>query len=323
MFSIKPFQMMDLYFRGGSTQEALDFLNKEKFSDEEVAALPKTGPLVDYDLVCTNCEDLFNTLETEFNKLYLKVINFPKSSDFYPLDNYSQIIVKIFILLNIWRAGASEKIKWNPSSTSMQGLTHLLWVFLIDQNILSDRSKLVEAYTEIINSNSDIKGFLNTFQVITFINNDEIDPQYHSKSNFISCYYSTEPYCIIINRLCILFSERRFDDSGNPKIFKNLSPILDKLADRDIRIYLMSTEDLKKINYNVVNEQIDLTISLISELFDIAYKKIHFEPPAPHLFAGLFPFVYPTVMEGLKHGNFSNVVIEKIIQYANESHPNL
>lgn len=323
IFCIRPFDSINMYLKGSTTEEALKYLNKDEFNDEELEEIKKSeNPLTDKLLVCSRCEDSFNPIETEFKKIYLKVINTTKNFEEFTLNEAEYPIYKIFILLNIWRASESEKLPWKLNDSSRDFLTFYLFnVFNLScgklENILMNYHNI--EFNEVVNP--IYNRIVSKFSIITFINNKEPDMNNSPNGNCITCYYSSRPYCILINRMCILFSENNFDDIGIPKILQNSITLGDKVTQPNRKIFILPEAEMIQIYKNVIFEQIESTKKHIKDLFLMGYKKFYNKHPTPDLIFYLFPFLLDTVQSGYKHGNFGHKVLNKILEYIQINKP--
>jgi len=269
LFTISPFKGVDLFFGRSATQGFLDYIQRDELTEEEVEELKKMeNPLTDKNLVCAKCEDSFSPVESNFKSIYDKMLADSigdSRNDFFSISADENNWIELFILMNIWRTSASDKLEWKLDDTDHTCLTELMYNTFYNSNSETVIQNFIEAKEKY--------GCLQT--LCFFIEEERIDPE-NPNQNFIFCDKSTNPYLIVVNRLIIFISPNNFDVASPPKMCEGVidtGKMLNAIENSKSQFPYIEYDLAQGIHKNCFNHNLELFIKHVLETYKFAYTK--------------------------------------------------
>jgi len=270
LFSYSPFEKIKLYIGRQSTEAAEKVLNKERFTDEEVAYLQSDkneNPLTDTYLVCYSCEKLFQSVEDSFRKIYSLLMsecnNEEEVRKYFKLDEEQSITTELFFNLNIWRAAASDKFNLKLDDLKFDCLTKLMQsIFIDDPENKNYNNKFLE-----------VRGKYKCISLILFFNNERITKKGELTNNGVYTYSSKNPYLVALNRLLIFISTNDFDTVSTPSICAGtINSLISYIEHHKTYIFYINKNKLETIGKNYAYECAKMFKTFSLESFIIEFK---------------------------------------------------
>lgn len=265
------------YFGSSILPERFKEITGREIKDEDIEG--NINPIINTELVCHQCEKLFNPIETEFiQNVYSKIIK-RKNEDLkedrceFVSFNDMGVLGQLFVIINIWRASASRYENWNLESDEEEIIRAYL-------NTVLDGT--LEGTIAKANSNIEmIKNF--HFALNYFIQGDSI----HS-SNVVFIDLPRNPYLIMLNRLMITFD-------FNPISSDKLPPRIVGLVEKNIDCIVNSNNTELRIGINSDEKRVAFFDRIVNEIKQDFFNYINSG------FINLFQFAFnrlPNKIEG-------------------------
>ncbi len=250
LFTISGSFEKDLFLGRSATDEYKEMTNVEEIPDEIVEQLrSKQNPLTDKNLVCAKCEDLFSPVESKFKEIYDRILKSSDNGDqSFDITSEESEYVELFLLLNIWRVGASDKAYWKLDTTESQCLTELMFNTFNGSN-----------HTNILERFKEAKKDYDCLEVVLFFSREMKEDDSQINDNFIFCDNATNPYMLVVNRLLIFVSSKHFDSLSLPDIVNGeltRSDLQKAHQDRHQNLKFIPADKLQNIHYSAFSKNL-------------------------------------------------------------------
>lgn len=254
----------DLEFFGASVlPEIREKIIGKAQTPEEIEKTNRNS-FIDTKLVCRKCERLFNPVETEFtSKIYDKIrdgklqIKKEKNTSYVPIIGNGYILCLLLVLINVWRASASDNNNWKVKADTEEFIRCFLSKTL--KKDINSTIKAAKEHLEIVNRLSFTLHFIQQTEGKSSVNAIFIDS-------------SIDPYMIVLNQLIILFSESSFNSLQPPKVISDVikRDTIQKLIEqypKELKIQFLLNEERLKLLYNFYQRQASKIMRNALELY--------------------------------------------------------
>jgi hypothetical protein len=268
MYSLSTESIGNIFIGRKIDETKVKELKGRELTDQEIEE--NKNMLVDYNLVCRNCENKFNPIETYFiTDILRNKIEKQTEGKEVELFEFDSKVTLLFLIINLWRTSTSKKTK-----------------FKIDDGIEEDLRIVINSITqnkivEIIENLNYQEGILSNIKIATYY----LEHYSGKKSaNQISLTSETIPISLILNQIAFLVF---FEFTFKFKRPANLSDLtskkdiiaLTKFQPNKIKIRIINDLRRKKLFQSIGNYQIktfkDQMISVIKLLH---YEMYGFDP---------------------------------------------
>lgn len=231
--------------------------------------------LINRNLVCREYEKRFNPIETAFAQdIYFHIAKkglneLKKDTCNYVSFKDKKVIALLFVIINVWRASASNYDYWKLTKYQEEYLRSF-----IDQTVLGDLNTIIERTTQFADHIKDFD-FILTF----FIQDDG-----PLSDNGIFIDKSISPYFIYLNKLSIIFDFKKICSDTIPEFLKsiieeNIACINSSKLKNELRVGINSEKQRKLL----FNRLMKYEFNQIVENFNDTFYELH------HKLSGFFP----------------------------------
>jgi hypothetical protein len=274
MFEISV-NKVGLDFFGSAIQpEKIEEITGKPVTEEQIAG--NENELINKNLVCRDCENRFNPIETAFvQDIYTHIVK--KSHEELKKDtcNYiafedKKLIALQFVIINVWRASASNYDNWKLTDEQEEYLRSF-----IDKTLVGDLNSILERTTQFADEINDFDFALNYF----------IQDEERLSDNGVLIDNSVSPYFILLNRLSIIFDFKNISSDAIPEfltaiIEDNVACIISSQLESELRIGINSDEQRKLLFHRIAMHQLNQIITKCNETFyQLHHKFLGFYPP--------------------------------------------
>ncbi|MCL8009430.1 hypothetical protein M8845_18540, partial [Gelidibacter japonicus] len=274
MFEISV-NKVGLDFFGSAIQpEKIQEITGKPVTEEQIAG--NENELINKKLVCRECENKFNPIETAFaQEIYSKIVKKSNSDLKKDTCNYiafedKKLIALQFVIINVWRASASNYDNWKLTDDQEEYLRSFIL-----KTVYDDLDSIIKRTQEFENEISDFDFALNYF----------IQDGEHLSDNGVLIDNSVNPYFILLNRLSIVFDFKKINNEEIPEflttiIEDNIACIISSQQENELRIGINSDEQRKLLFNRIARHQMHQIIKKCNDTFYELHRKfLGFYPP--------------------------------------------
>jgi len=273
-YKISGSKFLDIFFeREYSADKITEVLGRE-ITDEEIDSL--TDHYAVKYILCKDCEDKMERIESHFNDNLFKIVFDNKSTSktkvnnqiIHSVQNADNNIVRLFIISLIWRSSIA-----NIGSFSLEHKIQEKLRVLLDKSLdlnLQELKKKSKANGREIRS----------FPLILFSTRFFSD----TTSNLVHIHKSNGPYFFKINEYIILFGTKWNQIKNNKNDFYGLSKLINykesiNLNETEIKVTELPGSDFQSIKKEIFSLLAKNFINEIVKIFEIIYEKFNQENP--------------------------------------------
>ena len=274
IYKISPEKIGLNFIGSGVLPEEIEKITGKQISDEEIEQ--NKNPFINRNLVCRKCEIKFGHIESEFSrKIYSKIVK--KNNGDLKIDRCNYIsfenekwLALQFVIINVWRASASNYSNWKLNPTNEEYLRQFI------QSTADDKVEFIIAKT--IEKKNDINNF-------HFVLNYFTQESENLTENGVLIDTWQNPYFILLNRLSITFDfipikEMKLPELLTDIIDKNFICIIPNTENDELRIGINSDEQRKKLYYRASVKAVNDIFKRIDHIFIDTHKHTFGFPPS-------------------------------------------
>lgn len=230
--------------------------------------------------------------------------NGDSQNNFFNINADENNWVELFLLMNIWRASASDKLEWKLDEHNHTCLTELMYNTFYNSNSGTVMQNFIEAKEKY--------GCLKT--LCFFVKEERIDPE-NPNQNFIFCDKSTNPYLIVVNRLIIFISPNNFDVASPPKMCEGVidtGKMLNSIENSQSQFPYIEYELAQGIHKNCFNHNLELFVSHVLDTYKFAYTKFIAPEVPEEKLEKAYQIAIKNLKEFYKYGKSENNLIKEL-----------
>lgn len=218
-FGISPTRFIDTYFGRSINPEKIEEVKGRELTTEEIES--NKNPLTIDNLVCSDCEKRFGTVETYFkDRVYDKfhTNEFTEETDKKGITikicgGADNRMIRLFVYLHIWRAAAASYNDWKIKAKEEEELRQIL-----DEHLGATQE-------ETINLIKDSEVQISHFPLIVTYAETEKGKE---TENVILIDRSKTPYVLIINDIVVQFFVKESHVSSSINWVYGISDMIEK-----------------------------------------------------------------------------------------------
>jgi hypothetical protein len=274
IYEISP-EKIGLDFVGsGVLPEKIEQITGKQLSEDDIEQ--NKNPFINRNLVCRKCERRFGYVESEFSsKIYSKIVKkhnaeLKEDSCNYILFENDKWLGLQFVIINVWRASASNYSDWK--------LHHEHEEYLRQFILSTTADDVATIIAKTIENKDSIKDF-------HFVLNYFIQESENFTENGVLIDTWENPYFILLNRLSLIFdfvplTEMKLPELLNDIIEKNFMCIIPNIENEELRIGINSDEQRKELYYRASVKAVNDIFKRIDHIFiDTHTHTFGFPPP--------------------------------------------
>lgn len=274
IYKISPEKIGLDFIGSGVLPEKIEQITGKQLSDDEIEQ--NKNPFINRNLVCRKCESRFGYVESEFSsKIYAKIVK--KNNDELKKDSCNYIsfehdkwLALQFVIINVWRASASNYSDWKLNSEQEEYLQQFI--------LLTAADDIDTIIAKTIENKDNIKHF-------HFVLNYFIQESENLTENGVLIDTWENPNFILLNRLSLIFdfaplNEIKLPELLNDIIDKNFMCILPNAENTELRIGINSDKERKELYYRASLKAVNDILKKIDRIFiDTHIHTFGFPPP--------------------------------------------
>lgn len=272
--TISSHDLVDTFFGSGVQPNIIEEVRGQQLTDDKIEELRnKKDPFTRDYLFCSDCEKRFTVAENYFLDNVYPKLEEAKSNDtdkfgnpIVKFETLSNELLRIFILIQIWRASVSNYEGFKLPQKVEEKLGESIDKVLVLGD-LKETLKRCEENKEEINQYP---------LIITFM---ETDANSDPTENVIFIDKSKYPYMMILNNIIIQFFEKEKHIRSTPQYFWGLAKVIEKekhfnSKNRVLKIGKINNNKRLEIINNIYKYLADKISYRINDFIKDAYKRV-------------------------------------------------